>query len=146
MKYAVISLGGKQFKIKEGDTFKLERQKKLDINVLLYVDGDKVEVGTPSLSGVKVDAKIVREERGPKIRVARFKSKSRYRKVKGHKQPLSVVEIVKISKKSATTKPKVATAAKKSKVKPAKKTVAKSKPTTKKKATVKKKKEVTKAK
>lgn len=97
-KYAIIQLGGKQFKITEGLEFRIDHQKKLAIDVLLYCDGKTVEIGEPIVSGVTVKAKIIGEETAPKITVARFKSKSRYRKKKGHKQPLSVVKIESISK------------------------------------------------
>jgi large subunit ribosomal protein L21 len=107
-KYAIIQLGGKQFKITEGLEFRVERQDKLKIDVLLYSDGKKVEIGEPMVSGVPVKAKIVGEEKAPKITVARFKSKSRYRKKKGHKQPMSVVKIESIGvgtvKKAPTAK------------------------------------------
>jgi len=98
MSYAIIQLGGKQLKVNEGDTFEIERQKALDFNVLAYSDGKNLEIGTPFLKDVKVKAKIIEEKRGKKVRVARFKSKSRYRRVQGHRQPLSVVKIEEISK------------------------------------------------
>ena len=104
MKYAIIELGGKQFKIQEGDTFKLERQKALSFGVLMYSDGKETLIGQPTLANIDIKAEIIGVERAKKIRVARFKSKSRYRKVRGHKQPLSVVKVEKISKKSSTKK------------------------------------------
>ena len=100
-KYAIIQMAGKQFKITEGLEFKVERQEKLNIDVLLFADGKTVEIGEPIVKGVIVKAKILGEETAPKIRVARFKSKSRYRRVKGHKQPMRVVKIEKITKGAA---------------------------------------------
>jgi len=110
MKYAIAQLGGKQVKICEGATFKLERQKDLKFDVLLFSEDSKVLIGTPYLKNINVSADIVGEERTKKIRVARFKSKSRYRKVKGHRQPISVITIKKIqevtSKQPAAKKSK----------------------------------------
>ncbi|MFA6981936.1 MAG: 50S ribosomal protein L21 [Patescibacteria group bacterium] len=101
MKYAVVQIGGKQLQIKEGDTFEIERQSTLTFNVLMFSDDGKVEVGSPFLTDVEVESKITGETRGDKIRIGRFKSKSRYRRIKGHRQPLSVVEIGHIGKKGA---------------------------------------------
>ena len=133
MKYAVIQLGGKQFKVSEGVTLKIERQKSLDLEVLLYVNGDEVIVGKPFISEVKVTANSLGEERGKKVTVARFKSKSRYHKKKGHRQPLSVIEISSIGK--VGDKPKKTSVVKESKKKSDSKQTAtkqKTKPTTKK--------------
>jgi large subunit ribosomal protein L21 len=100
MKYAVISFGGKQFKVSEGDTFKIERQKTpLKVDVLMYSEDDNVLVGVPTLAEVEVTAAVLEEKRDKKIRVGRFKSKSRYRRVKGHRQPISIVKIEKIELK-----------------------------------------------
>ena len=113
-KYAIIQLGGKQFKIEEKQKIKLERQKKLDVEVLLYNDGKTITIGNPTVKGVVVDAKIVNDEIKDKTRVARFRSKSRHRRVKGHKQPMCVVEILSIGKQAKpATKSKKSTQVKK---------------------------------
>ena len=97
-KYAVIKLGSKQYLVHEGDEIELERQKSpLKIDVLLYADESDVLIGNPYLSVVSVKASVLEEKLGKKVRVARFKKKSRYDKVKGHRQPVSVVKIDKIS-------------------------------------------------
>lgn len=93
MKYAVIQIGSKQLKVSEGESFIIERQKALDMDVLLYSDGKKILVGTPYLGDVKIDANLQDAGFDKKVTVARFKSKSRYRKKKGHKQPISEVTI-----------------------------------------------------
>ncbi|MBN1162361.1 50S ribosomal protein L21 [Patescibacteria group bacterium] len=104
MKYAVIRLGGKQFIVKEKDKIELERQQSpLNVDVLLYSEDENVLIGEPVLDKVLVEAEVVEEKKGDKVRVVRFKSKSRYRKVKGHRQPLSVVEIKKISLSSSSS-------------------------------------------
>lgn len=101
MAYAVIRLGGKQFKVQEGDTLKLERQMELSPEVLMYSDGDTTVVGEPIISDVLVKLSKVEDKRAKKVVVARFKSKSRYRKVNGHRQPISVLMVDSISKKGA---------------------------------------------
>ncbi len=100
MTYAVIRLGGKQFKVQEGEKIELERQENAKAEVLLFSDGDNVYLGKPILSDYEVLLKEVEQKRGKKVRVGRFKSKSRYRKIKGHRQPLSVFEVGKMGKKS----------------------------------------------
>jgi large subunit ribosomal protein L21 len=109
MAYVVAKIRNTQFIAKEGDTIELDRvEAPVDVDVLLYSDGKKVLVGTPTVSGVKVKASVVEDKDAPKIRVARFKSKSRYRRVKGHKQPVSIVKIEKISVGGSTTAAKPA--------------------------------------
>jgi len=120
-KYAVIKLGSKQYLVHEGDEIELERQKSpLKIDVLLYADESDVLIGNPYLSAVSVKTSVLEEKLGKKVRVARFKKKSRYDKVKGHRQPISVVKIDKISNsekkkedKEETVKKDVKTSAKK---------------------------------
>jgi large subunit ribosomal protein L21 len=106
MKYAIVKLGGKQFKITEGLKFDVERQSDLVFDVLYYTDGKEILVGEPVLTDIVVKAKIVEDKKARKIRVARYKSKSRYRRVQGHKQPISVIEIESISTKKAKTETK----------------------------------------
>lgn len=107
MNYAIVRLGGKQFKIVEGDTISVERQQNpVKIDVLAYAEGDNITLGTPVLSNVTVTAEIVDEET-VKTTVARYKAKSRYRKVNGHKQPYSIIKISKISTKGESKKEEV---------------------------------------
>jgi large subunit ribosomal protein L21 len=98
MTYAVIRLGGRQFKVSKGDKIELERQSDARAEVLLYSDGKDVSIGTPILEGFEVKMVEIAQKKGKKIRVGRYKSKSRYRRVKGHKQPLSVFEIESVGK------------------------------------------------
>jgi len=104
MKYAVVRTGGKQYRVEEGETLdveKIEGEKggKIDLDdVLMIVDGEKVDVGCPNVKGAKVKLEIVEQKKGDKIRVAKFKAKSRYRKVMGHRQLLMTVKILKIEK------------------------------------------------
>lgn len=103
MKYAVISLAGSQHVVSEGETLIVNRldqeeNKNFTIeDVLLVVDGETRSIGTPLVSGAKVTLKVVSHDKGEKIRVATFKAKSRQRKVRGHRQPLTTVEVVSIA-------------------------------------------------
>ena len=101
MKFAVIQTGGKQYKVSEGDTIKIEKlsdkYKKGDKitfdKVLLLDDGKDTRIGTPYLDGINVEAVFEEEGRAKKISVIRFKSKSRYFKKKGHRQPFTKIKI-----------------------------------------------------
>lgn len=103
MKYAVVKMSGAQYRVTEGDeldVFQIEGKEgdKVEFKeVLLYEDGDKIEVGQPLVKGAVVKAIIVKNFRGEKIRVATYKAKSRYRRVKGHRDELTRVRIEKIS-------------------------------------------------
>jgi len=94
MKQAIISLSGKQFNVKEGLTFKVDSLQKLDdIKVLAYSNGENYEFGAPYLDQVKITLAKVEDRLDDKLRVARFRAKSRYRKNKSHRQPISVVKV-----------------------------------------------------
>lgn len=102
MKHAVIEIGGNQYLVAEGDELLVDR---LDIeegknfkidNVLLTADEGKVEIGTPLVESVDVVGKILSHEKGEKIRVSRFRAKSRYRKTKGFRAALTRIKIEKI--------------------------------------------------
>ena len=92
MKYTIVRLGGRQFKIEEGKQLTVDRFDGKVEEVLLLVDGDDVKIGKPLVPGVEVKAKIV-EEGNVKTEIRRFKAKSRYRKVKGHKQPTTTIKV-----------------------------------------------------
>ncbi|MFH0943045.1 MAG: 50S ribosomal protein L21 [Candidatus Beckwithbacteria bacterium] len=103
MKYAVIQLSGKQYRVSEGEVItvnklngKLKDKLKLD-QVLLVVDGKKVVVGQPIIKTGLVTAEILEQKKDKKIRVAKYKAKSKYRKVQGHRQQITCVKIVKIT-------------------------------------------------
>lgn len=102
MKFVVIKATGKQYKVSEGDVLTLDKQEgevkgKLTFDqVLLVVDGEKITIGDPLVKGAKVTAEILEQKKDKKIRVARFKAKSKYRKVKGHRSHVTVIKITKI--------------------------------------------------
>ena len=99
MQFAVIKTGGKQYIVSPGEKLKVE---KLDAEknsmvsfdeVLLVVDGERIEIGTPHVAGAKVEAKIIEQGRAKKLLVFRYRAKSRYRKKRGHRQPYTEVQI-----------------------------------------------------
>ena len=94
VRFAVIQTGGKQYIVKPEDVIKiekLEKPKKGSVfvfdKVLLAVEGNKISVGKPFLKDVKVEAEWKKEAKAKKITVLRYKSKTRYSKKKGHRQP-----------------------------------------------------------
>lgn len=102
--YAVVLTGGKQYIAEEGkdvvvDYLPGELKQKLSFDkVLMYVkDEEVVALGKPYIEKAHVDAEIIEQGRAEKIRVARFKAKSRYRKVTGFRQLLTKVRIMQIS-------------------------------------------------
>ena len=102
MKQAVILVGGKQYIATEGETLRVdllpEGTKELKIDALLVIDGEKTSVGTPTVKGVKVKAKVVEPEvKGDKVRVIRYHSKKRVHKENGHRQRYSEIKIEKIA-------------------------------------------------
>ena len=102
-KYAIIQLAGKQFKVSEGDTIIVEKHLEGDTaltvsDVLLAVSEDgKATIGTPLVASAKVEFEIVVKDRGPKIHVRTYKSKSRYRRHIGHRQDQTVLKVKKIT-------------------------------------------------
>ena len=101
MTKAVVKVGGKQYVVAEKETLMVdllpEGTKELDLDALLVIDGDKTTVGTPTVKGVKVKAKVVEDKvAGEKIRVIRYKSKKRVNTQTGHRQKYSKIEITSI--------------------------------------------------
>jgi large subunit ribosomal protein L21 len=101
MTKAVVKIGGKQYIASEKETLLVdllpEGTKELTLDALLVIDGEKVIVGTPTVTGVKVTAKVTEElVKGDKIRIIRYKSKKRVHKEQGHRQKYSKLEITSI--------------------------------------------------
>jgi large subunit ribosomal protein L21 len=100
-KIAVIKTGGKQYKVKEGDTIKVEKLeaengKKVKFDTLLIAEGDKLELGQPSL-GDKVEAEVLETAKGKKVTVVKYKNKTRYKKTVGHRQQFTAIKVLKIA-------------------------------------------------
>src|SRR3989344_2414919 len=101
MTFAVIKTGGKQYKVSEGDVLFVEKLnaegETFEFDEVLLIDNNgDLKVGKPTVSGAKVQAKVLEEGKGKKKLVFRYKSKTRYRKKKGHRQPYTKVQITKI--------------------------------------------------
>jgi large subunit ribosomal protein L21 len=116
--YAIVKTGGKQYHVEEGQALLVERLPdadgaKVQLQPLLYVDGSNVVDGE-DLVKVKVEAKVLAHERGPKLRIVKFKPKRGYKRRTGHRQELTRLEVTGIklaARKPAASKKKVATAA-----------------------------------
>ena len=98
---AVIQVGGKQYIVTEKETLLVDRlqdgTKELSLEPLMIIDGDKVQIGTPAVSGVTVKATVEEPEiKGDKIKVVRFESKKRVKTINGHRQQYSRIAITKI--------------------------------------------------
>ena len=100
---AVIVTGGKQYTVSEGDVLFIEKLNaeaestvKFD-QVLAVLDGENSKVGTPVVEGASVEAKVVKNGKGKKIRIFKYTPKKGYSKRQGHRQPYTKVEIGKIS-------------------------------------------------
>ena len=100
--YAVIVSGGKQYRVQEGDTLKLETLPGdigSDFNfekVLMIGEGDSIKMGSPLLDGCKVTATIVSNGRGKKIRIIKFRRRKHHEKWQGHRQNYTEVKITQI--------------------------------------------------
>ena len=101
--YAVFRTGGKQYRARQGERVRIER---LDAavgdavqfdQVLAVGEGASIKVGKPLLAGGKVEGKVVGQGRGDKITIIKFKRRAHYKRVKGHRQMFSEVEITSIS-------------------------------------------------
>src|ERR1044071_6689972 len=101
--YAIVETGGKQYRVKPGDTVAVERLtgepgETLDLERVLLVgdNGDAPRIGTPGVTGAVVRAEVLEHVRGEKIIVFRYKSKVRYRRKTGHRQALTRLRITDI--------------------------------------------------
>ena len=100
---AIIVTGGKQYTVAEGDVLYIEKLNaeaeatvKFD-QVLAILDGENATIGTPAVAGATVEATIVKNGKGKKIRIFKYTPKKGYRKRQGHRQPYTKVEITKIN-------------------------------------------------
>lgn len=117
--YAVIATGGKQYKVSEGQTLRIEKLPaeagdavEFD-KVLLVADGDNVNIGTPYVNGGSVSAKVASIGRGKKIEIIKFHRRKHHRKQMGHRQSYTEVEITGIAMgKAGSAAPKKAKAEK----------------------------------
>lgn len=103
MEYAVIKIGGKQHQVKLGEELAVDKlsQKEGETielgEVLLRVKEGKTLIGQPLVKNAKVSAKIISHLKGKKIRVAKFRAKSRYRRVRGFRPQLTKIKVLAFS-------------------------------------------------
>jgi len=105
MTFAVIKTGGKQYKVREGDQFLVEKLDQpvgaeFDFEEVLLIgngEAENTKIGTPLVEGAKVRARVLEHIKGEKKIVFKYKPKTRYKKKKGHRQPYTKVEILKIT-------------------------------------------------
>ncbi|PIR98528.1 MAG: 50S ribosomal protein L21 [Candidatus Colwellbacteria bacterium CG10_big_fil_rev_8_21_14_0_10_41_28] len=101
--YAVIEAGGKQYRVSEGEKVRIEKVEAEEgkafvfDKVLLLGEGESVKVGTPYVSGAKVEGEVLRQARNRKIIIFKYKPKKRQRTKGGHRQPFTEIKITKIS-------------------------------------------------
>ncbi|HET6820866.1 MAG TPA: 50S ribosomal protein L21 [Candidatus Limnocylindria bacterium] len=112
--FAVVSSGGKQYRVEPGSTVAVDRvasEPGASITfdrVLLIGDGDETTVGTPLVSGASVSGTVLGEELGPKLVIFKFKQKVKYRRRTGHRQHMSLVRIDEITASGRTVKAEAA--------------------------------------
>ena len=100
--YAVVKSGARQYRAGVGDTILVERLpvevgQRLELDeVLLVADGERVEIGQPTVQGAKVLATVVAQEKGPKIRIFKYHPRKRYRRRAGHRQRYTQLRVDKI--------------------------------------------------
>jgi large subunit ribosomal protein L21 len=100
--YAVIVSGGKQHRVVEGETLKLEKieaatGESVEFDQVLMVGGDSVKIGTPTLEGAKVTAEVVAQGRRDKVRIMKFNRRKHHMKQAGHRQWYTEVKITSIT-------------------------------------------------
>ncbi len=101
--HAIIVTGGKQYKVTEGDVLYIEKlnaeagEEITFDKVLAVLDGDNATFGTPVVEGASVTANVVKNGKGKKVLVFKYKPKKNYRRRQGHRQPYTKVEITKVN-------------------------------------------------
>lgn len=100
--YAVFQSGGKQHRVTEGQTLRLElldleQGATVEFPALMIVNGDDVKIGTPVVEGSKVVAEVISHDRGDKVKIVKFRRRKHYRKQAGHRQWFTEVKITGIS-------------------------------------------------
>jgi large subunit ribosomal protein L21 len=99
--YAVIRTGGKQYRVAQGDTVRVEKLpgnvgETVTISDVLLLGGDAPKIGRPLIAGAKVEAKIVGQDRAKKIVIFKFRRRKNYRRKSGHRQPFTALQITSI--------------------------------------------------
>ncbi len=100
--YAIIRTGGKQYRVSEGDTIRVEKLPgevggKVELSDVLMLGGEKSMIGKPLVPGARVDAEITAQDRAKKIVVFKFRRRKGYRRKAGHRQPYTELKITGIT-------------------------------------------------
>ena len=99
--YAIVTTGGKQYKVSQDDIINVEKLDakvgdKINLDVMMLVDGDKVTNGNPLVKNAEVVAEVVEHGKEDKIVVFKYKAKKNYRRKQGHRQPFTALKIVSV--------------------------------------------------
>jgi len=100
--YAVVKTGGKQYRVEQGQTIRVERLdgdvgSSVEIpDVLLLADGDNVTIGRPLVKGARVSAQITQQAKHRKVLIYKYKRRKGYRRKQGHRQPYTALKITAI--------------------------------------------------
>ena len=99
--YAIVTTGGKQYKVSQDDVINVEKLDakvgdKINLDVMMLVDGDKVTNGNPLVKGAEVVAEVLAQGKEDKIVVFKYKAKKNYRRKQGHRQPFTALKIVSV--------------------------------------------------
>ena len=100
--YAIVATGGKQYRVKEGETLRVEKLsadagEKVELEkVLLIGEGEDVKIGAPYLDGAKVTATVIANGRGDKVKIVKFRRRKHSRRTMGHRQSYTEIEITSI--------------------------------------------------
>ena len=99
--YAIVTTGGKQYKVSQDDIINVEKLDakvgdKINLDVMMLVDGDKVTNGNPLVQGAEVVAEVLEQGKEDKIVVFKYKAKKNYRRKQGHRQPFTALKIVSV--------------------------------------------------
>jgi large subunit ribosomal protein L21 len=102
MSYAVIKTGGKQYRVAEGDRIRVEKLPgevgaEISFDEVLMLGGDTVAVGTPLVTGARVQAKVVAQDRAKKLIIFKYRRRKNYRRKAGHRQPYTELVITGVS-------------------------------------------------
>lgn len=99
--YAIVTTGGKQYKVSQDDIITVEKLDaqvgdKINLDVMMLVDGDKVTNGNPLVKNAEVVAEVLEHGKEDKIVVFKYKAKKNYRRKQGHRQPFTALKIVSV--------------------------------------------------
>ena len=113
--YAIIQTGGKQYRVQEGDEFKVEKLvaevgDTVVFDEVIAVGGDKLVVGTPFVEGYAVTAEVLEQGKNDKVIIYKYKAKKDYRRKNGHRQPYTLVKVTAIGTGAKAAPAKKATA------------------------------------